>query len=100
MDRSSLPRKRECAGAESGGYSGQRAAKRQLKRTMSRAKLRAKWAVQDSSSVILLGIARALEATAEGFVEEVEALAAEFGEEWELQLVAFEEIMNPPGADC
>ncbi|KQT72004.1 hypothetical protein ASG45_13580 [Microbacterium sp. Leaf436] len=67
---------------------------------MTRAKLRAKWAVQDSSSAMLIGIARALEATAEGFAEEVEALAAEFGDEWKLQLAAFEEIMNPPGADC
>jgi hypothetical protein len=67
---------------------------------MTRAKLRAQWAVKDSSSAILLGIARALEATAEDFQREVDALAAEFGEEWELQLAAFEEIMNPPGADC
>lgn len=82
------------------GGASKRAAKRQLKRTMTRAKLRAQWAVQDSSTAILLGIARALEATAEGFQREVEALAAEFGDEWELQLAAFEEIMNPPGADC
>ena len=71
------------------------AAKRQRKRTMTRAK----WAVQDCSSAILLGLARALEATAEGFAEEMEALAAEFGDEWENQLAAFEEIMNPAGAD-
>lgn len=77
-----------------------RAAKRQLKRTMTRAKLRAKWAVQDSSSAILLGIARVLEVSAQDFQRELEALAAEFGDEWELQLAAFEEIMNPPGADC
>ncbi|MFS0894720.1 hypothetical protein [Microbacterium sp. 179-I 3D3 NHS] len=82
------------------GGASKRAAKRQLKRTMTRAKLRAKWAVQDSSAAILLGIARALEATAEGFQREVDALATEFGDEWELQLAAFEEIMNPPGADC
>lgn len=82
------------------GGASKRAAKRQLKRTMTRAKLRAKWAVQDSSSAMLLGIARALEATAEGFQREVDALATEFGDEWELQFAAFEEIMNPPGADC
>ncbi len=82
------------------GSASKRAARRQLKSTMTRAKLRAQWAVQDSSSAMLLGIARALEATAEGLQREVDALAAEFGDEWELQLAAFEEIMNPPGADC
>lgn len=77
-----------------------RNAKRELKRGVSRAKLRAKWAVQDGSSAILLGIARAMEATAAGFEKEIEALAQEFGDEWELQLASFDEIMNPPGADC
>lgn len=85
---------------QAAGGASKRAARRQLKRTMTRAKLRAKWAVQDSSAAMLLGIARALDATAEGFQKEVDALAAEFGDEWELQLAAFEEIMNPPGADC
>ena len=85
---------------QAAGGASKRASKRQLKRTMTRAKLRAQWAVQDSSSAMLLGIARALDATAAGFQKEVDALAAEFGDEWELQLAAFEEIMNPPGADC
>lgn len=77
-----------------------RAAKRQLRRTVSRAKLRAKWAVQDSSKAFLLGVARAMEATAEGIYNEIDALAHEFADEWEAQLAAFEELLNPPGADC
>lgn len=82
------------------GSASKRAAKRQLRRTVSRAKLRTQWAVQDSSAAILLGIARVLEATAESFQYEVDALAKEFEDEWELQLSLLEELMNPPGADC
>lgn len=82
------------------GKASKRAAKRQLRRTVSRAKLRAKWAVQDSSKAFLLGMARAMEATAEGIYNEIDALATEFGEEFEIQLAAFEELLNPPGADC
>lgn len=77
-----------------------RRAKQQAKRAVNRTILRAKWAAQDAATGVIAGIGGLITATAEEFDAEFEKLAAEFGGELEAQLTAFDELWNPPGADC